>query len=104
MVAILGVGKRFLSRLSWLNLKLIPKAHAFPGVGYAAPFALAIDLRPNNRVNPYFFRDDLMKLLEAPVLEPENLSALITRRRWRELNRRTWIRRPSATELQRVLE
>ncbi len=32
-------------------------------------------LRFNNRVNPYFFRDTLIKPLETPVLEYKKLTA-----------------------------
>jgi hypothetical protein len=31
--------------------------------------------RFNNRANPYLFRDTLMKLIEAPVLEYKKLTA-----------------------------
>jgi hypothetical protein len=46
------------------------------GVGKASPAYLdEMTFRFNNRHNSYLFRDTLMKLIEAPVLEYKTLTA-----------------------------
>ncbi|MGA3371393.1 MAG: hypothetical protein ABSC48_06475 [Terracidiphilus sp.] len=42
---------------------------------HLAAYLDEMEFRFNNRSNPYLFRDTLMRLIEAPVLDYKNLIA-----------------------------